>query len=125
MSFQLSIREKLNILNMKTINLIHVFITGLLLVYIGYKKKDTEKLAYYLLGLMTILIVLLVPFPSSILNLSYWNMIHWTHYLIILPAFAYITYLGLNNKYMSNELYDALLGTGLVVIVYHLYKYSK
>ena len=35
MSFQLSIREKLNILNMKTINLIHIFITGLLLVYIG------------------------------------------------------------------------------------------
>ena len=52
-------------------------------------------------------------------------MIHWTHYLIILPAFAYITYLGLNNKSMSNELYDGLLGTGLVVIVYHLYKYSK
>ena len=26
---------------------------------------------------------------------------------------------------MTNELYDGLLGTGLVVIVYHLYKYSK
>ena len=95
MSFQLSIREKLNILNMKTINLIHIFITGLLLVYIGYKKKDTSKFAYYLLGLMTIFIVLLVPFPSKILDLSYWTLIHWTHYLIILPAFAYITYLRL------------------------------
>lgn len=125
MSLQISIREKLNILDIKKINLIHIFITGLLLVYIGYKKKDTEKLAYYLLGLMTILIVFLVPFPSSILNLSYWSMIHWTHYLIILPAFAYITYLGLYNKPMTNELYDGLLGTGLVVIVYHLYKYSK
>ena len=125
MSLQMSIRENFHISNMKTINLIHIFVFGLLLVYIGYRKKDTEKLAYYLLGLMTILIVLLVPFPSSILNLSYWNMIHWTHYLILLPLFGYITYLGLNNKSMSNELYDGLLGTGLVVIVYHSYKYFK
>ena len=125
MSLQISIREKLNILDIKKINLIHIFITGLLLVYIGYKKKYTEKLAYYLLALMTILLVLLVPFPSSISNLSYWNMIHWTHYLIILPAFAYITYLGLYEKPMSNQLYDGLLGTGLVVIVYHSYKYLK
>ena len=125
MSLQILIREKLNILNIKKINLIHIFITGLLLVYIGYKKNNTEKIAYYLLGLMTIAIVLLVPTPKSILNISYWNMIHWTHYLIILPLFSYVTYLGLNKKSMTNELYDGLLGTGLVVIIYHSYKYLK
>ena len=45
MSLQILIREKLNILNIKTINLIHVFITGLLLVYIGYKKKKYRKIS--------------------------------------------------------------------------------
>ena len=45
MSLQILIREKLNILNIKTINLIHVFITGLLLVYIGYKIKKYRKIS--------------------------------------------------------------------------------
>ena len=47
MSLQILIREKLNILNIKTINLIHVFITGLLLVYIGYKKKYRKRFIIY------------------------------------------------------------------------------
>jgi len=36
--------------DLKTNNLIHIFIQGLLLTYIGYMKNKTHKYVFYLLG---------------------------------------------------------------------------
>ena len=106
-----------SMLNMKIINLIHVFITGIVLVYIGYKKQNTPKWAYNLLYVLSALIILLVSIPS--ISLNYWSMVKIIHYLIILPLFVYVAY----YKNLSNEGYNGLMGLGLVVIFYHAYKF--
>ncbi len=126
MSLQLSIRKHLNLVDIKKINLLHIFIFSILLMVIGYSKNKTPKILFYLLGLMTLLILLFVPPPQiNPLNISYWGMIHWLHYAIVLPILSYYTYLGLSNKKISNNSYDGLFAIGLFVFIYHIYKYSK
>ena len=101
---------------MIVVNLVHIFIQGLLLVYIGYKKNETPKFVYYILGGLALLIPFSIHKPG--LHTSYWNLINVFHYLFVMPLFLYIAY----QQKVNAEHYDTLLLTGVILVVYHGYK---
>jgi hypothetical protein len=107
-------------LDIKIINLIHILFQGTLFIYIGLMKQNTSIYAYYLLLLLTLLILFLVPLPN--LKVTYWNSIKISHYLIFLPLLLYLSYLGIYKKKISNNIYDLLFVLGVFVILYHSYK---
>jgi hypothetical membrane protein len=104
-------------LDLKTNNIIHIFVQGLLLVLIGFYKEKTHKLIFYLLGLVTLLIPVYVPLPN--LSLTYWNMISVVHYIGIMPLLLYISY----KQKLTKNSYDVILFVGIFIIFYHSYKY--
>ena len=80
-----------NLFTMKEINLVHVLIIGTTLMYLGKNKNKSNKLAFYLMGLLGLLIPLLVHFPKKI-AFNYWTAIQVLHYLFFLPWFLFIAY---------------------------------
>ena len=102
---------------MKHINLIHVFIIGLLLTLVGVLKQKTPNYLWNSFYILVLLIPIMVGFPK--LSLSYWSIIQLMHYLIFLPLFIYI---GYKRKFNKNS-YSIMVGSGLMIIVYHLYKF--
>lgn len=101
---------------MIVVNLVHIFIQGLLLVYIGYKKNETPKFIYYILGGLALLIPFSIHKPG--LHTSYWNLINVFHYLFVMPLFLYIAY----QQKFTDDGYNNLLILGIIIIVYHLLK---
>ena len=58
-------------LKMKYINLYHAIVIGTTLMYIGYKKEETHKYIFYLIGLETCMIPIFVNLPSlTIMNIG-------------------------------------------------------
>lgn len=112
------IKEIRSKFDMKTINLIHVVVTGTLLACIGYKKDNTSKWKFYALGFMALLIPILVHLPKKF-SLKYWTVIQLTHYLIIMPGLLYISY----KQKFSEQVYDSIFALGVGVSGYHAYKY--
>ena len=111
-------------MDMLTVNLYHIFILSSVLVAIGILKEDTPKYLYYILALLSLMIIIFVPFPN--LSISYWNFVKLSHYLFLLPVLLYISYLGIVMKKFDNYVYDTFVATGLVIVVYHAYKiYSR
>ena len=108
-------------LDMKIVNLIHVFVIGMLLCYIGY-FKNPSKAAFYLLAISALCIPILVPFDIDLTSSVYWNSIKAMHYFILLPILLYIAYNGIYHE-LSKNTNNVLLFTGLVVVSYHLYRY--
>ena len=109
-------------LEMKYINLMHILIQGLLLTYIGYKKNDSPKFLYVIIGIFA----LSIPFYNHLprLSLGYWNLINIFHYLIIIPLFLYIAYYGYNKK-LTNNNFNNLFISGIIIMIYHSYKLYK
>ena len=112
------IKEIRSKFDMKTINLIHVFITGTLLACIGYKKDSTPKWKFYALGFMALMIPVLVYLPKKF-SLQYWTTIQIAHYLIIMPGLLYIAY----KQKFSDQIYDSICALGIGIAGYHGYKY--
>ena len=104
--------------NISHINVFHVLLVGSLLAYIGKKKNKTNKYIFYLLGVISLIIPLSINLPNS--KLSYWNIIKLSHYLLFLPGMLYIAY----YQNFSEETYNTMFISGIVIIVYHLYKLS-
>lgn len=111
-------------LDLKTINLFHIFILSGVLLTIGLLKENTPKYLYYILAFISLLIVVLVPLPN--LSLSYWNFVKIAHYFILLPILLYISYLGITTEKFEKYIYETFVATGLIIVVYHAYKlYSR
>jgi len=107
-------------LSMKYVNILHILVIGASLVYIGYFQNKSAKPIYYLLGLLGLVIVLFVPFPSfDFTNMR--NLLYIVHYILFIPGFLALAYFGLQNK-LSKETYITLGFIGLFIIIYHLYK---
>ena len=107
-------------LPMKYVNILHILVIGVSLVYIGYFQNKSAKPIYYLLGLLGLAIVFFVPFP----NLDFTNMrnlLYIAHYILFIPGFLALAYFGLQQK-ISKETYSTLGFVGLFIIIYHLYK---
>ena len=113
-------------LSMKAINAFHVFVIGAMLLYIGLTGNKTPVEAYYVLGGLVLLIFAMVPHPSVSRGLTYWNIIHIAHYLVIVPGLLYICYLGIgkNGKavFLGKGIYKSLSVIGTFIIIYHSYK---
>jgi hypothetical protein len=104
-------------IQMKYINLYHALIIGTTLMYIGYKKEETHKYIFYLIGLEACLIPFIVKLPTFN-NLNYWNSIKLFHYIIIIPWLLYLSY----NKKVSKNYGEVLFSIGLGITLYHSYK---
>ena len=107
-------------LDIKIINLIHILFQGTLFIYIGLMKEKSSIYAYYLLLLLTLFILILVPLPKF--EITYWDAIKLSHYLIFFPLLIYLSYLGINKQKISRNIYDFLLVLGVFIILYHSYK---
>ena len=100
-------------------NLYHILVLGTLLSYIGFfKVKDAR--AYMLLALLSLLIFVLVPLPSGV-SFSYWNLVHISHYLVMLPGLLYLSYLGYINK-IPEQHFNTIGAVGTIIVVYHSFK---
>ena len=107
-------------IGMKYVNMLHIFVIGALLVYIGYFQHKSPRPIYYALGLLGLGIILFVPFPTlEFTNLR--NILNIAHYILFIPGFIALAYYGLQNK-LSKETYNASGFVGAFIIVYHLYK---
>ena len=116
-------------LSMKSINAFHVFVIGAVLLYIGLTGNKTPVETYYVLGGLALLIFAMVPHPSVSRGLTYWNIIHAAHYLVIVPGLLYICYLGIGKNGKTRSLgkgvYKSLAFIGAFVMVYHGYKLAS
>ena len=104
------------------INLLHVFVIGVIFVYIGYNKEETPYWIYNILYVLAVLIVLLIDIRNiNVTNLTHLNkrnIIKIVHLVVILPLILYVAY----TRTLSPMMYDSLLWIGVVVILYHAYR---
>tara|TARA_B100001094_G_scaffold185963_1_gene180148 strand:- start:361 stop:711 length:351 start_codon:yes stop_codon:yes gene_type:complete len=108
--------ELRKLIPIKLIYISHIFIIGLTLLYIGYKKNNTPKNIFNLLYIFSLGIVSIVIIRK--IDFSYWSLIKLMHYIVILPLFLYIAY----KKNFTHSQYNSIFGLGLIVIVYQSYK---
>lgn len=100
-------------------NLFHILVLGSLLSYIGFfKVKDAQ--VYILLALLSLAILVLVPLPKG-LSISYWNLVHISHYLVMLPGLLYLSYLGYSNK-IPEQHFNTIGAVGAIIVGYHSFK---
>ena len=109
--------ELRNSISMKHLNLIHSLFISSVLITIGHYKDNTPNLVFDLLYLLSLGILLLVTIPSKIEG--YWSIIKLFHYLVILPSLLYIAY----KREFSDETYNTIFITGIVISIYHAYKF--
>ena len=107
--------------NLYRVNLLHIFLIGPILLYIGYKKKETN----YNIKLIFIGVVVMMPFIVRFPNINRLefehnriNLLHWTIILIFLSYICYNFYLNIE---LNNIYYNILLFTGLKTIIIHTY----
>ena len=107
-------------MSLKQVNLMHVFIIGPLLYYIGINQQNTNKIAYQLLGGLVLLIPFIVRFPNF-KNLDQRNLINAFHWLILISMFSYISYSG---NQTDIRLYPILKYIGIGVALIHILLYT-
>ena len=73
-----------------------------------------------LLAVLSLLILVLVPLPRGV-DLSYWNLVHISHYLFMLPGLLYLSYLGYSNK-IPEQHFNTIGAVGAIIVVYHSFK---
>ena len=54
--------------------------------------------------------------------LDYHDLIYLVHFLIIGPLLIYV---GYYKEQVDTKVFEALMGLGILVTVYHLYKFCK
>tara|TARA_B100000524_G_scaffold347684_1_gene250191 strand:+ start:1607 stop:1966 length:360 start_codon:yes stop_codon:yes gene_type:complete len=109
-------------LSMPKVNLLHIFLQSMILIYIGYTGKITEDNAYLALLATALLIPVFVP-PPNFEEKNGRNINHLFHYLIVLPFFTYIAYMGYYERNLSDTTYFILLVLGIFIFIYHGYKF--
>ena len=109
-------------LSMPKVNLLHIFVQSMILIYIGYTGKVTSDYAYLALMATALLIPLLVPAPNFE-EKNGRNMNQLFHYLIVLPFFTYIAYMGYYERNLSDTTYFILFVLGIFIFLYHGYKF--
>ena len=104
-------------LKMKYINLYHAIVIGTTLMYIGYKKEETHKYIFYLIGIEACLIPIFMNLPK-LNNFDYWTNIKLFHYLVLIPWLLHLSY----NKKVSKNYGDLIIFIGINISLYHSYK---
>lgn len=78
-------------MSMTQVNLMHIFLIGPLLYYIGDKAPNTPDAAYNALAVLSVMILFIVR-PPWFGQPSILNLINASHYLIWLALFGYIAW---------------------------------
>ena len=103
------------------ISLIHIFITGPFLVYIGILNPN-NILFYILLFLLAIIII--ISFIYRYINKELYAWLY-VHLLLFATLLFYICYLRFTQQKIPNYLYSFLLAIGIAAIGYHIIKLFK
>jgi hypothetical protein len=107
---------------MSNINLLHIFVQSMLLMYIGYTGSHSSDYAYLALMAITLCIPILVPAPDFT-SKDKSTYIQLFHYLILLPSLTYISYMGYYEQSLGDYTYLTMLITGIIVFLYHVSKF--
>lgn len=101
------------------IQLLHIFIIGAFLLYVGIYKTDIPHLLFPVMlggGALVLIYHAYETYRKIQQNVPYW--IHLIHVLFAAPLLIYIGYNGVNTERMYFEL---MLMLGFAVIGYHAY----
>ena len=100
------------------ISLIHIFINGPLMIYIGYFKPK-NIIFYWILLLIGIGLILDILYKYVKNNIHAWLVIHL---ILFAPLFAYTGYLGINKEKIPYYLHSFILAIGIAALGYHILK---
>ena len=104
-------------MSMKQVNLMHMFLVGPLLLYIGNKKEKTENWAFYSLATLTCMLPFIVRIPFN-QPINFTSLVNTTHYIIWIPLFLYISY---EKQKLEPYWWQLLSLLGISVITIHLF----
>ena len=103
------------------INLIHIFITGPLFIYIGLTKS-------YNIIFSIILFILAVIIVSAFIYRYFNKQLYawlYVHLLLFATLLFYISYLRFTQQKIPDYLYSFLIAIGIAAIGYHIIKLIK
>ncbi len=106
------------------ISLVHIFLSGPLLLYIGLTKSYSMLL---LSILFLFAIIIMLAFIYKYLNKQLYAWLY-VHLLLFASLFFYISYLRFKEEKIPDYLYSFLVAIGIAAIGYHIikvYKYIK
>lgn len=106
------------------INLFHVLVVGPVLLGIDYLSDKTiagltQRDLCLALGMLTLTLPFMVGLPIP--GLAWHNAISYTHMVVWIPLFAYISWRGVWGPGLDKNWLTMLRFLGLTVIVVHLY----
>jgi hypothetical protein len=102
----------------KIISLIHIFIIGPLLIYIGL--VNPHNILFYKL-LFSLTIIIIISFIYKYLNKQLYAWLY-VHLLIFATLLFYICYLRFTNQKIAKYLYSFIIAIGIASIGYHIIK---
>jgi len=105
----------------KIISLIHIFITGPYLIYIGLVNPN-NILFYILLFLLPIIII--ISFIYRYINKELYAWLY-VHLLLFATLLFYICYLRFTHQKIAKYLYSFLIAIGIASIGYHIIKFYR
>ena len=109
-------------LNTNTIiSLIHIFITGPFLIYVGLTKPDNIIFSIILFLLATIIVCAFI-YRFIKKQLYAWLYVHLLLFSVLLYS---ISYLRFTNQKIPYYLYSFLVAIGISAIGYHIIKVIK
>lgn len=111
-------------LPMPIVNIMHVFLQSIILIYIGYTGKLTQDYMYLALLGTAILIPIFVP-PPNFDDKNKSTIVRLFHYLVLLPVLTYISYMGYFEHNVSDIMYTIMLFTGILAFFYHATKFIQ
>ena len=117
-------------MSMKQVNLLHIFLIGPTLFYIGYNKDKSNNIAKYLISSFAILLPFIVRFPNLDKLDNWHNYINAFHWIFLIPFFVSISYIYILKKeeihtLYTENIYPLLKYTGIIIILTHIYLLYK
>lgn len=96
--------------------LVHMFVNGPLMIYIGY-NKPINVYFYWILLIIGIIILIRVLYKLYNKEMSAW---FYVHLILFAPLFIYTGYLGIMREQISGYNYNFILAIGMGALGYHL-----
>ena len=97
-------------------NLLHIFFTGPLLIYIGLTKPENPQI-YNFIFLLGILLSIYFLYLITSLKYSQYHVWLLIHYLIFIPLLIFV---GIKKTETPKIIYSLLLAIGIAAFGYHL-----
>ena len=118
----------------KYIHLIHIFFINIILIYVGIKKGNSNKLIFYSLIAIAIFRDTIVYYTSkdlinrecqykknnkSNLAILYNKLVYILHLIFIVPLLLYV---GIKKNISNNIYFDLILILGIISNIYHIFR---